>query len=194
MGSPKGAYYGRFQQWTPAENAIVRDLYARTPRRALRVTLTGALPGRTWSAIVAHADILDVPRLGCAWTAAEDTALRHHWGSETPGEILTQVPTMRWCGAQASGIARRGDGRTRGGRICRWLLVDLVLATIAVEEALARDGETVRGGAITRGVHPGALRRHLLKTGGFPLGRRGVRVLLPAAVLDAAASALRAAA
>lgn len=244
MASPKGSYYGRFQQWTAAENDLVRDLYTRTPRRALRATLTAALPHRSWSAIVAHAAVLDVPRLGCAWSPGEESTLRMHWGSETPGQILArlpgrpwrsvmrraealgldvipvgfvtlseaarqlgyargtllkivraaEVPTMRWWGATATGPAKHGDGRAHSGRICRWLLVDLTLATIAVEESLARDGETVRGGAIARGVDPAALRRRLLRSGAFKVGQRGVRVLLPAAVLDAAVAELRAAA
>ena len=240
MAPPKGTYHGPHRQWAAEEDALVRDLYARTARRSLRATLTAALPHRTWGAIVMRAQKLGAARIGCEWTPAEDECLRMCWGGMAPRAITERlprrnwrailqrvealgidripeglvtlaeaarrlgfargtvlricrahdVPTSRWWGQRATGPAKRGEGRTKGGRVCRWLLVDLTLATIAVEAELGDARETVHGGAIARGVKPSALRAELLRRGAFTVGKRGARVLLPKAVLDLAAEAL----
>lgn len=244
MAPRKGSYHGPHRQWTAAEDATIRDLYARTGRRQLRATLTTALPHRTWGAIVMRAQTLGAARVGRQWTPEEDHVLRMSWGGMTPKQIVERlpgrrwrgvlkrvaalgidrfpeglvplaeaarklgyardtvrrickahdVPTVRWWGQRATGPARRGAGRTRDGRVMRWLLVDLTLATIAVEAELARPGETISAGALARNVDPVNLRRALIKQGAYEVGKTGQKLLLPASVLDAAAATLRGAA
>ena len=170
--------------WTPAEDQIIRQAWGERSVRAI----TDSLPGRAWRSIVRRAIALGFETIPPGFVHLSEAARRIGYARATLLKLCraASVPMMRWHGA------KRNKGRTRGGRICRWLLVDLTEATIAVEAALAHDGETVYAGALRRGVKPSALRSRLLSQGAFSVGKRGVRVLIPSALLDEVAAGMKA--
>lgn len=183
----------RQRPWTAAEDAAVQRAFGEVSA----ATLCARLPGRSWRAIRRRAAELG---LGSAvpqgFVTLKEAAKVLCYSRGALRSILErrQVRTLRWAGKGATGRPRPGDGATKGGRVCRWLLVDLAAATLAVEEDLAAQNEveTIRGGAIRRGVDAGALRAELLRRGAYEKGARGGRRLLPSAVLDDAAQALEA--
>ncbi len=170
------------RDWTAAEVDLLRREWGEATPRAL----SRMFPGRTWRAIASHARVLGLSTIPQGMEPLAVVARRVGYARGTLLKILraAHVRTMRWQGK------RGAKGVTAGGRICRWLLVDALDAEIAVKMHLGF--ETIRGGAIARGVHVGSMYRELQRTGAYVKGSRGGHRLIPSAALDAASAAIRA--
>lgn len=133
------------ERWTPAEDALMRALYARSSTRRGRALqrCCEALPHRTRSAISSRATELGAAVYGRAWTRDEVVILRREWGEVGERTLRAKLPgrTARAIYAKASdlGLPPQSDGRESLEAAARRLGVD----ELAVRKLVAEGGFTL---------------------------------------------------
>jgi hypothetical protein len=169
---------GRWRRkWTADEDRVLVREWGEVTQRVLRAKLRG----RTWGAIVERAGDLGLPMgVPQGWETLTAAARRLGYATATLRALLARrgITTKRWVG--------RGGTRP-------FTIVEATCATEAVEAELEerRRIETIADAARARGVGEQNLRRALLLMGAYTVGQRGVPVVLPAKVYDAAAARCR---
>ena len=96
--------------WTPAEDAILRRLYQRSPKQAYK-----ALPGRTVCAVRVRAVKLGL-QVRRPWTPAEDAILRREWGELGARGLRAKLPGRTWLAIREQALRLR-LGPANQGRV-----------------------------------------------------------------------------